>query len=86
LDSAAGGSGQRLDITSVRQSLEADDSLRIILAGGLNAENVQAILQLAESSRQVVAVDVSSGIESEGSQSLDKIKAFIAAAKTSRFG
>ncbi|KAI9878864.1 MAG: bifunctional tryptophan synthase trp1 [Pleopsidium flavum] len=85
LDSAAGGSGQRLDIASVRQLLEADKSLRIILAGGLNAENVhEAIHQLAESSGRVVAVDVSSGVESEGSQSLDKIRAFIAAAKRSR--
>ncbi len=87
LDSAAGGSGQKLDITAVRQSLEADDSLRVILAGGLNAENVQEVVrQLGESGGQVVAADVSSGVEDEGSQSLDKIRAFIVAVKRSRIG
>lgn len=87
LDSAAGGSGQKLEITAVRQSLEADDSLRVILAGGLNAENVQEVVrQLGESGGQVVAMDVSSGVEDEGSQSLEKIRAFIAAAKRSRIG
>lgn len=85
LDSAAGGSGERLDITSVRHSLEADDSLRIILAGGLNAENVQGVIhQLAKSSNRVVAVDVSSGVEHEGLQNPEKIRAFISAAKRSR--
>lgn len=87
LDSATGGSGQKLEITSVRQSLEADDSLRVMLAGGLNAENVQEVMQqLGECSGRVVAVDVSSGVEDEGSQSLDKIRAFIAAAKRARIG
>ena len=87
LDSAAGGSGQKLDITAVRQSLEADDSLRVILAGGLDAENVQETLhQLAKSREGVVAVDVSSGVETGGSQSLDRIRAFIAAAKEARGG
>lgn len=85
LDSATGGSGQKLEIAAVRQSLEADDSLRVILAGGLNAENVQDIAQqLGPCGRRVIAVDVSSGVEDEGSQSLDKIRAFIDAAKRSR--
>lgn len=87
LDSAAGGSGQKLEVAAVRQSLEADDSLRVILAGGLNAENVRDVVQqLGESGGQVVAVDVSSGVEDEGWQSLDKIRAFIDAAKRSRTG
>lgn len=82
LDSAAGGSGQKLDIAAVRQVLEDDASLRVVLAGGLTAENVgDTLRQLGQSRRQVVAVDVSSGVEEEGSQSLDKIRAFIGAAK-----
>ena len=85
LDSAAGGSGQKLEIAAVRRSLEADNSLRVMLAGGLNAENVQEVVQeLGEIGGQVVAVDVSSGVEVGGSQNLDKIRAFIAAAKGSR--
>ena len=85
LDSATGGSGQRLDIAAVRRILTADDSLRVILAGGLDAENVQEVMQqLGESCGQVVAVDVSSGVEIEGSQNLEKIRAFVAAAKRSR--
>ncbi len=59
LDSAAGGSGQRLNITAVGQSLEADDSLRVILAGGLNPENVEEVIgQLgAKSERDILYLD-----------------------------
>lgn len=49
-----------------------------LLAGGLNAENVAALIEKL----QPAGVDVSSGVESSrGVKSLDRIAAFIAAAK-----
>ena len=81
-DSAAGGTGKRLNITAVKDSLSFDPGMRTIYAGGLNADNVQKVLlDLANFSSQVVAVDVSSGVEEDGEQSLVKIRDFITAAK-----
>ena len=83
LDAHAGGTGQSLDTGQVRKLLSSDPGLRVILAGGLNPDNVASTLaELQDRSASVVAVDVSSGVESEGVQSLDKITAFIKAAKT----
>ncbi|KAL1969434.1 hypothetical protein VTN77DRAFT_8872 [Rasamsonia byssochlamydoides] len=82
LDSGAGGSGELLDISGVQRTLESDDGLRIILAGGLNPDNVaETVKKLGKSARKVVGVDVSSGVETEGVQDLDKIRAFVKAAK-----
>ena len=82
LDSAVGGTGTPLDMKPVRKLLEQDAGLRIILAGGLHPGNVVDLLNELQSVRgQVVAVDVSSGVEHEGSQSHEKIQAFIQAAK-----
>lgn len=82
LDSALGGTGQTLDVSVVRSTLEADEGLRVILAGGLTPKNIEKILeQLRDFRHMIVAVDVSSGVEEEGLQSLDKIRAFVAAAK-----
>ena len=82
LDSALGGTGQSIDIAAVRTRLAEDDSLRVILAGGLNASNVIGTLaQLKDCSHQIAAVDVSSGVEEDGIQSLEKIKQFILAVK-----
>ena len=82
LDSASGGSGTQLDLSSVIDTLERDDGLRVILAGGLNAENIRGILErLGQAGRSVVAVDVSSGVEQDGTQNLEKIRAFVKAAK-----
>lgn len=82
LDSGAGGSGELLDRTHVQQTLDKDDGLRVILAGGLNPENVaEMVKELGESGRKVVGVDVSSGVESDGSQDEKKIHAFVQAAK-----
>jgi phosphoribosylanthranilate isomerase len=66
-----GGTGQTFDWSMVPQSL-AD---RVILAGGLNSENVtQAVQQL-----RPYAVDVSGGVEeSKGIKDAAKIDAFIA--------
>ena len=82
LDSASGGTGQRLDTGVITSVLELDDGLRVVLAGGLDPENVTSVLgDLSEYSSQIVAVDVSSGVEEDGSQSLEKIKKFVKAAK-----
>lgn len=85
LDSGAGGSGERLSLPSVTAALEQDSELCIILAGGLNPNNVaQTVQALGESGERVVAVDVSSGVETDGTQDVGKIQAFIKAAKGAR--
>lgn len=82
LDSGAGGSGELLEGAGVQKVLESDEGLRVILAGGLNPNNVvETIKKLGKSGSRVVGLDVSSGVESNGSQDLDKIRAFILAAK-----
>lgn len=82
LDSASGGTGQRLDVSEIKSVLERDEGVRVVLAGGLDPDNVKSVLgHLSEHSSQVVAVDVSSGVEENGSQSLERIRDFIKAAK-----
>jgi anthranilate synthase/indole-3-glycerol phosphate synthase/phosphoribosylanthranilate isomerase len=82
LDSGAGGFGEMLDLSAVERTLGSDDGLRIILAGGLNPDNVaDTVKKLGASARKVVGVDVSSGVETDGAQDLDKIRAFVKAAK-----
>ena len=82
LDSASGGTGERLDAGAIKSVLSLDDGLRVVLAGGLDPDNVKIVLDnLEEYSSQVAAVDVSSGVEDNGSQSLEKIRAFVKAAK-----
>ena len=86
LDTASGGSGQTLDTEAVLRTLESDDGLRVVLAGGLTPENVGSMLRELGSFRsQVAAVDVSSGVEKGGMQCPEKIKAFVAAAKSAVF-
>ncbi|KAL7930025.1 indole-3-glycerol phosphate synthase domain-containing protein, partial [Trichoderma chlorosporum] len=81
LDSGA-GSGKLLDVSSVKEVLQKDPDLRIFLAGGLNPENVaEAVNALGEFSSQVIGVDVSSGVETDGKQSLARIDAFVKAGK-----
>lgn len=82
LDSGAGGSGDLLDISQVKATLEADSGLHILLAGGLSPENVQKTLSaLGDLRSRVIGVDVSSGVETGGQQDLSKIKAFVDAGK-----
>ncbi|KXT00690.1 hypothetical protein AC578_8251 [Pseudocercospora eumusae] len=77
------GSGQRLDLGSVRNLLESNEGLRVVLAGGLNAENVvDAVSSLGSAKSGIVAVDTSSGVETDGEQDLAKIQAFVKAAKS----
>ncbi|KAJ5727909.1 hypothetical protein N7493_005729 [Penicillium malachiteum] len=85
LDSGAGGSGQLLEETGVQKVLNSDDGLRVILAGGLTAENVVDVVnRLGKSGSKVVGLDTSSGVETNGAQDLNKIRAFVAAAKSIR--
>lgn len=78
IDSAIGGTGETVDLTAVKERLHQDIDLRIILAGGLTSKNVHGIVSgLGEQSSQVAAVDVCSGVEEDGVQSLAKIKEFI---------
>lgn len=85
LDSAVGGTGQMVEIAAIQGQLQRDDGLRIILAGGLNSDNVQErVSRFASQASQILVVDVSSGVENDGVQSLEKIKAFVLAAKEIR--
>jgi len=82
LDAGSGGSGQQLDLGHVKSAFASDDGIRVVLAGGLHADNVDTVLAgLAEYRDRVKAVDVSSGVEVDGEQSLDKIKKFVKAVK-----
>ena len=82
LDSALGGTGKALDLAAVRKALDLDDGLHIVLAGGLAPDNVEnTIKQLRGYGCRLAAVDVSSGVEDNGSQSLSKIRSFVTAAK-----
>lgn len=82
LDSGIGGTGERLDVTEVKELLSADDGLRIMLAGGLDASNIAAVLsELGGCANSVLGVDVSSGVETDGEQDMGKIRSFVHAAK-----
>ena len=85
LDSGSGGSGQQLDMSEVKEALTKDKGLRLLLAGGLNPDNVaDAVKAAGELGDRIVGVDVSSGVEESGVQSATKIQAFIKAAKSVR--
>lgn len=74
LPDAHGGNGMTFNWSILKGN---NFSGRLILAGGLTAENVaEAILQV-----NPIGVDVSSGVESDEKKDPDKIKAFIQAAK-----
>ncbi|KAL8939244.1 MAG: hypothetical protein Q9211_002826 [Gyalolechia sp. 1 TL-2023] len=83
LDSALGGTGKTLDVSRVRETLGTDEGLRVVLAGGLTAANMEYILDEIQAYRhQIAVVDVSSGVEEGGEQSLEKIRTFVTAAKS----
>ncbi|KAH8820039.1 indole-3-glycerol phosphate synthase-domain-containing protein [Xylogone sp. PMI_703] len=85
LDSGIGGTGQKLDMAEVKDTLSKDLGVQVLLAGGLNPENVAGALKsTGDLGKRIIGVDVSSGIEEGGHQSIEKIRAFIQAAKNSR--
>lgn len=82
LDAGIGGSGQRLDLGEIKSLFEKDPELKVILAGGLNPENVAEVLEsLGSFRRNVCGIDVSSGVETNGKQDPEKIRAFVRAAR-----
>lgn len=84
VDSGAGGSGEKVDLSKVVTLLKQDKDLKIMLAGGLTPDNVSSTLaDLEQVISQVAIVDVSSGVEVQGQQDLSKIKQFITTVKGS---
>ncbi|RMZ76430.1 hypothetical protein DV737_g4827, partial [Chaetothyriales sp. CBS 132003] len=82
LDAGIGGSGEKVNVEEAKALLAKDEGLKLVLAGGLSADNVRAALEkLGDLQEGVVGVDVSSGVETEGKQDVEKIKAFIKAVK-----
>ncbi|ERL56405.1 phosphoribosylanthranilate isomerase [Psychrobacter aquaticus] len=72
-----GGTGARFDWSLIPQN----STLPIILAGGLNAENIAATVELP-----IYAVDVSGGIEQDkGKKDAAKMRAFMKAVKRDRW-
>lgn len=70
-----GGMGERID-WSIAAAVAAERPL--VLAGGLNPENVGDAVRAV----RPWAVDVSSGVETNGTKDREKIRAFIAAANS----
>lgn len=70
VEGAQGGSGRAFDWNILKES---DLENKIILAGGLNCENIDRALRTVHP----FAVDVSSGVESSGVKDYKKIKEFI---------
>jgi len=84
IDAGKGGSGEQVDLSEVRLLLQQNPELQIMLAGGLTAQNVpNALAELEGVKGQVTILDVSSGVEEDGLQSVIKIKEFLTAAKRS---
>ncbi|CAJ2506308.1 Uu.00g004380.m01.CDS01 [Anthostomella pinea] len=80
------GSGQLLDAVDVKAALARDAELRVLLAGGLDPDNVAGVVGAAgEDGARIVGVDVSSGVEGpDKEQDLERIRAFVKAAKAIR--
>lgn len=74
-----GGTGQVHDLSISRQVVELVD-VPVVLAGGLNADNV------AECVKQVYpfAVDTASGVETDGKKDAEKIRRFVKEVRCAR--
>ncbi|WP_042457424.1 phosphoribosylanthranilate isomerase [Neobacillus dielmonensis] len=73
-----GGNGTSFDWKQVDTNVLKEKKL--ILAGGLNPDNVESAIKMINP----YMVDVSSGVETDGIKDLNKIKKFISQAKSSR--
>lgn len=74
VDGSYGGSGKSFDWSIAKK---AGQYGKIVLAGGLKADNVQEAIRIAEPS----IVDVSSGVEAQGYKDENKIRNFINAVR-----
>ncbi|KAI9664350.1 MAG: bifunctional tryptophan synthase trp1 [Alyxoria varia] len=82
VDAGSGGSGESVNYADTDHTLQSDPELKIFMAGGLNSENVAEVLfNLGQTRVQVCGVDVSSGVEEKGEQSMSKIRDFVKSAK-----
>jgi phosphoribosylanthranilate isomerase len=77
--SAKGGTGETFDWSV---AAEVGASRPLMLAGGLSLENVAEAVAVADP----WAVDISSGVEIDGTKDHEEIRAFIKAAKGARVG
>jgi phosphoribosylanthranilate isomerase len=80
LDSESGGSGQTHDWFLSKQIVEALGQFPVIVAGGLNSQNVSLLLDQVSP----WGVDVMSGVTSEmkSSKSPDKVRSFVQAVRS----
>jgi len=75
--SAFGGSGQTFPWSLARQFVQAHPRFRVILAGGLTAENVAEAIGVVEPA----GIDVTSGVEANfGRKDRSRLQAFMSAA------
>lgn len=71
----AGGTGEKVDWGL---AAEVNASVQTVLAGGLAPENVAEAIRVA----RPLGVDVSSGVEVDGRKSVERIQAFVSAARS----
>lgn len=75
LDAKISGGGEKFDWNKIDSSKL--NKRKLFVAGGLNPENVKEAIEFFEP----FAVDVSSGVETDGQKDNEKIKAFLKQAK-----
>jgi len=73
LDNERGGTGERFPWESIPQLREYLPDVPLFVAGGLNSDNVGELLQ----THSVDGVDVSSGVETDGTKDPEKISCFV---------
>ena len=73
-----GGTGMTHD-WNISSRISNQIGLPTILAGGLNSDNVASAIQKMPA---LFAVDVNSGVETEGKKDFEKVKRFVQVAKT----
>ena len=69
-----GGSGERFSLVILEESLKEEENKRpYFLAGGLTPDNITEVL----GSVDCYCVDVSTGVETDGSKDEEKVREFI---------